>query len=143
PSSRETVAAGASVAATRTTTSAWSAATSTRPTAAGDSSCCAPSWWRSSRKKVKTMGRKAATKTTSEKDLQDRAMLVFLSAMSDGATIGEAAHEAGVDRTTVYRWKEADPEFAAAWDDSLEEGTERLEREAMRRAVVGVEEPVI
>ncbi|MBX3610383.1 MAG: hypothetical protein KF871_10865 [Hydrogenophaga sp.] len=70
-------------------------------------------------------------------------MLVFLSAMSDGATIGEAAHEAGVDRTTVYRWKEADAEFAAAWDDSLEEGTERLEREAMRRAVVGVEEPVI
>jgi len=89
------------------------------------------------------MGRKAATKTTSEKDLNDLAMLVFLSAMSDGATIGEAATEAGVNRATVYRWKESDAEFALAWDDALEEGTERLEREALRRAMVGVEEPVI
>ncbi|MGC4396004.1 hypothetical protein [Hydrogenophaga sp. T2] len=89
------------------------------------------------------MGRKAATKSTSEKDLQDAAMLLFLSALSDGATIGEAAHEAGVDRTTVYHWKERDADFARAWDEALEEGTERLEREAVRRAMVGVEEPVI
>lgn len=89
------------------------------------------------------MGRKASTNTTSEKDRRDEAMLVFLDALSAGATIGEAATEAGVDRTTVYHWKERDAEFAKAWDDSLEEGTERLEREALRRAMVGIEEPVI
>lgn len=89
------------------------------------------------------MGRKAATKATPEKEVNELAMLVFLSAVSEGATIGEAAHEAGVNRKTVYRWKESDAEFAEAWDESLEEGTELLEREAVRRAVHGVEEPVI
>ncbi len=89
------------------------------------------------------MGRKAATKATPEKEVNELAMLVFLSAVSDGATIGEAAHEAGVNRKTVYRWKESDADFAEAWDESLEEGTELLEREAVRRAVHGVEEPVI
>lgn len=89
------------------------------------------------------MGRKAATKATPEKEVNELAMLVFLSAVSDGATIGEAAHEAGVNRKTVYRWKESDAEFAEAWDESLEEGTELLEREAVRRAVHGVEEPVV
>jgi hypothetical protein len=89
------------------------------------------------------MGRKAATKATSEKDQNDLAMLVFLTALSEGATIGEAAHEAGINRVTAYRWKESDGDFAAAWDESLEEGTELLEREAVRRAVHGVEEPVI
>lgn len=89
------------------------------------------------------MGRKAATKATPEKEVNELAMLVFLSAVSEGATIGEAALEAGVNRKTVYRWKESDAEFAEAWDESLEEGTELLEREAVRRAVHGVEEPVI
>jgi hypothetical protein len=89
------------------------------------------------------MGRKAATKATPEKEVNDLAMLVFLSAVSEGATIGEAALEAGVNRKTVYRWKESDAEFAEAWDESLEEGTELLEREAVRRAIHGVEEPVI
>ncbi len=89
------------------------------------------------------MGRKAATKATSEKDLNELARLVFLTALSEGATIGEAAHEARINRVTAYRWKESDAEFAAAWDECLEEGTELLEREAVRRAVHGVEEPVI
>jgi len=89
------------------------------------------------------MGRKAATKATPEKEVNELAMLVFLSAVSEGATIGEAAREAGVNRKTVYRWKESDADFAEAWDESLEEGTELLEREAVRRAVHGVEEPVI
>jgi hypothetical protein len=89
------------------------------------------------------MGRKAATKATSEKDQNDLSMLVFLQALSEGATISEASREAGINRVTAYRWKESDAEFAAAWDETLEEGTELLEREAVRRAVHGVEEPVV
>ncbi len=89
------------------------------------------------------MGRKAATKATPEKEANDLAMLTFLSALADGATVGEATTEAGINRATAYRWKESDAEFAAAWDESLEEGTELLEREAVRRAVHGVEEPVV
>lgn len=89
------------------------------------------------------MGRRAATKATSEKEMNDLSKLVFCAALAEGATIGEAAAEAGVHRKTVYRWHMDDQEFAAAWDDGLEAGTEVLEAEARRRAVHGVEEPVI
>lgn len=89
------------------------------------------------------MGRKAATKATPEKEANDLAKVVFLSALADAATIGEAAIEAGINRVTAYRWKETDEEFAVAWDDALEAGTEKLETAAIRRAVEGVEEPVI
>lgn len=89
------------------------------------------------------MGRKAATKATPEKEVNDLAKVVFLSVLADAATIGEAAMEAGIDRKTAYRWKENDADFAVAWDEALEAGTERLERAVYRRAIDGVEEPVI
>ncbi len=89
------------------------------------------------------MGRRAATKATTEKELMDLAKVAFLCAMADGASIGESAAEAGVNRATVYRWRDSDAEFAVAWDDALEAGTELLEKVATRRAVHGVEEPVI
>jgi hypothetical protein len=50
---------------------------------------------------------------------------------------------AGVDRAAAYRLRKADPAFAAAWDAAIEEGVDRAEQEAFRRAVVGYEEPVI
>lgn len=38
----------------------------------------------------------------------------------------------------MYRLREAEPDFAAAWDAAVEEGTDLLEDEARRRAVEGV-----
>ncbi len=40
----------------------------------------------------------------------------------------------------VYERRKADAEFAAAWDDSLVQGTDLLEDEALRRAMDGVAE---
>jgi hypothetical protein len=41
----------------------------------------------------------------------------------------------------VYKWRAADVELAAAWDDALEAGTDLLEDEALRRAKDGYDEP--
>lgn len=89
------------------------------------------------------MPRKAATNATPEKEAADHAKLLFCAALSDGLTIRQASAEAGVDRATVYRWRKQDAEFAQAWDDALESGTDVLEAEAIHRAVHGVDEPVI
>ena len=62
----------------------------------------------------------------------------FLDALRDGETVVDAALKAGVNRDAFYRRRKADTEFASAWDDAYERGTDKLEREAQRRAVEGV-----
>lgn len=54
-----------------------------------------------------------------------------------------AAELAVVNRKTVYDWRHADPEFAAAWDDAIEAGTDLLEDEARRRAYSGYDKPLV
>ena len=66
----------------------------------------------------------------------------FLAGLEDGMTIAAASKAAGAGRRTMYDWREADTDFAAAWDDAYETGTDVLEDEAKRRAADGVEEPV-
>lgn len=66
----------------------------------------------------------------------------FLAALRTGGSAAYAAGKAGVGRTAVYEWRAADPEFAAEWDSAVEEGTDRLEDEAVRRGAIGVETPV-
>ena len=54
----------------------------------------------------------------------------------------QAARAVGFSRRTAYNYRESDPEFAAEWDDAIEEAVELLELEARRRAYDGVDEPV-
>jgi Bacteriophage Sf6, terminase small subunit-like len=65
----------------------------------------------------------------------------FLEALAAGATVSRAAQAAGYARPTLYKFRAADVEFAQAWDDALEAGTDELEDEALRRAKDGYEEP--
>ena len=67
---------------------------------------------------------------------------VFLEALREGCSVYVAAQAAGVARSCVYRWREANPEFAKQWDDAVEAGTDLLEQEAKRRAHKGVLKPV-
>lgn len=67
---------------------------------------------------------------------------LFLAALAEVPVIAHACKAAGVNRTTAWRAREADPEFAQAWDEAMEEGIDRAEQEAFRRAVVGYEKPV-
>lgn len=53
------------------------------------------------------------------------------------ATITEACRHADVNRSTAYRARKNDPDFAAAWDELEEAMIEELESEAHRRAITG------
>lgn len=67
----------------------------------------------------------------------------FLAAFAQLGTVTHAAKAAGVDRSAPYRWASTDDEFREAWDEAQAQATDALEREARRRAIEGVEEPVI
>lgn len=69
--------------------------------------------------------------------------LAFLTALAAGQSVTAAAEAAGIDRKTAYRWRDAEPDFADAWEDALEDGTDRLEDEALRRAYNGSDTMVI
>lgn len=66
----------------------------------------------------------------------------FLNALAKVPNITAAARAAGISRRGAYDRREADPEFAAAWDDALEQSTDALVGAAYRRAFEGTEEPV-
>lgn len=59
----------------------------------------------------------------------------FLANLGISGNVSAASKAAGVDRKTPYNWRDADAEFAAAWDAQCEHGLDTLEREAARRAL--------
>jgi AcrR family transcriptional regulator len=72
-----------------------------------------------------------------------RARALFLDELAQRGIVQDAAAAAGVGRSTVYQWRGEDAAFAAAWDVAIERAADALEREAWRRGVEGVPEPVI
>lgn len=75
-------------------------------------------------------------------EIQHPKKRAFLAAFSECGNITQAAELADIDRTSHYRWVKEDPVYAAAFADAEEAAADRLEQEARRRAVEGVEEPV-
>lgn len=67
---------------------------------------------------------------------------VFLKAYAEIGTIKYAAEASGIHRTEHYGWIRGSPEYAARFCEATDEAVESMEREARRRAVEGVEEPV-
>ncbi len=60
----------------------------------------------------------------------------FINALSKhGNVTAAAACYAGLSRSRVYRLCTQDEEFAQAWDAALDEATDQLANEAMRRAL--------
>jgi hypothetical protein len=53
--------------------------------------------------------------------------LLFLQTVGATGNVAAACKAAGVSRQTVYRHREQFPEFAKAWDDSLETALDKLE----------------
>lgn len=66
----------------------------------------------------------------------------FLANLAESGVARTAAEAAGVDNRTPHRLRERDPEFAAAWEAALDQAADLLEREAIRRARDGWDEPV-
>lgn len=67
----------------------------------------------------------------------------FLAALAQGDSVAGACRASGIARRTAYRWRVGDDDFLEAWEDAIDEGTDLLEDEARRRAVEGVEQPVM
>ena len=61
----------------------------------------------------------------------------FLAALTQTGNVSASAHAAGIVRQTAHNWRQADPEFAAAYVDAELAATSLLEGEAWRRAVQG------
>jgi len=58
----------------------------------------------------------------------------FISKLREMPNVSRAARLTVVSRSSAYRLRETDSEFAAEWDAAIEEGVEALEEIAMRRA---------
>jgi hypothetical protein len=67
----------------------------------------------------------------------------FLTAYSQVGNITEAARIVKCSRASHYEWLAEDPEYAEAFEQAQEKAVDLLEAEARRRAVDGLEEPVI
>ena len=67
----------------------------------------------------------------------------FLKAFRLVPNVSGAARAAGVTRGTPYRWAKEDEAFKAEWDEAEQQGIDRLEAEAFRRAHDGVEDYVV
>jgi hypothetical protein len=64
----------------------------------------------------------------------------FLEALAAGWAVRHAAKLAGHGFQRWYELRDEDEDFAAAWAEAIEQGTQRLEDEALRRAVDGYDE---
>jgi hypothetical protein len=79
------------------------------------------------------------TRRTTKKDAW---RVPFLTSLADLGNVKAAVEIAGVSRAFVYEERGRDAVFAQAWDAALETASDVMEREAFRRAVEGVDEPV-
>lgn len=66
----------------------------------------------------------------------------FLAKYAKLGNITYAAKEAGIDRTTHFKWIAKDEAYAAKFASAREEAADLLEAEVLRRGVQGVDEPV-
>jgi hypothetical protein len=66
-----------------------------------------------------------------------RAKQAFLESYAQWSNISAACRASGVARQNVYDWQEHDENFARAFKIAESAATERLEREAWRRAIEG------
>ena len=65
----------------------------------------------------------------------------FLECFAQCGTLTEAAEKAKVDRNLHYVWMK-DPEYVETFEEARLRANDRLEQEALRRAVKGTEEQV-
>jgi hypothetical protein len=67
----------------------------------------------------------------------------FIEHLAGCGNVKLAADAAGISRRTAYNHRADDKDFAAQWDEAIQDAADVLEAEARRRAAEGVDEPVI
>lgn len=68
---------------------------------------------------------------------------IFLKAFRIMGNMRAACLQADVTRQTAYEWLKSDPTFADSFKEAEGEAVEFLEAEAFRRAVTGIDRPVV
>ena len=66
----------------------------------------------------------------------------FLKNLAKYGVVSYAAKAAGISKQLAYAVRLENEKFAKAWERALDTATDVLEKEAQRRAVKGVDEPV-
>jgi hypothetical protein len=61
----------------------------------------------------------------------------LLRRLALGKSVSDACRFQGISRQTYYDWYHADPTFKSAADQAIEEGTDKLEDFALKRAMSG------
>lgn len=90
------------------------------------------------------MGNCSTETTIAERRLEvDAWRRTFLAVLSRTCNVQRAAHQAGVDRATVYAHRRADPAFRLAWRNAKRDAVRNLEATAWRRATVGYTETTV
>jgi hypothetical protein len=81
--------------------------------------------------------------TRENQQMYNRRKRIFLKALAETGSVSRAAKIAGVSLRRPAEWRSVDPAFAQEWEDAMEQAADKLEAEAWRRAVEGVDEPVV
>ena len=67
----------------------------------------------------------------------------FLESFAQHGIVTRACKDAGIDRTTVYVWKEHDERFLIRYNLAFEEAKDNIREEVRRRAHDGWDEPLV
>jgi hypothetical protein len=67
----------------------------------------------------------------------------FLDALRATGVVSRACRVVGVSSAEIARRRKTDGDFDAAFENAMEDATDTLEGEARRRAVEGIEEPIV
>lgn len=67
----------------------------------------------------------------------------FLANLAATGNVSRSAQAVGRSRGGFYKLKRTEVEFSEAWDQAMEAAADELEAEARRRAVDGVDEPIV
>lgn len=74
---------------------------------------------------------------------RQRAREAFLVELAQRGNVSAACAAAGLSRVWFYAERKTDEAFAEAWNEALETAIDAMELEARRRAVEGVEKPIV
>lgn len=66
-----------------------------------------------------------------------RRRAAFVAAIAKGLSVEEAARAINAGRRTLYRWREVDAEFRAAWDDAYDARADAIEAKMQQLALAG------
>ena len=75
-------------------------------------------------------------------DVTRAKMKLFVKALRQDGIIGHACEASGMNRQTYHYWIKRSSKFKKACEEAVQIAVDRLEQEAVRRAVVGVDDPI-